>query len=294
MDYSSLLRQAIDLHVHVGPEVIPRKFTVPELIAYETGKLAGIGVKNHFFPTAAMAPRSSDGSFIINSVVLNHYVGGFNPDVIRASAALSERPIVVWFPTLHAKSFLESHEYEIPGEWIDPALRRKIRIRESKDIAGLSVRDARGELKKEVRDVLSAIKECDAILATGHLSWQESRLLVRVAARDIGIKRMIVTHPIYQKITMPIEIQQELASMGALMEHSYSMYAIDKIPIDDIVLQIREVGVRHCILSSDVGQTFSKSPSESLADFISLLEQKGITEDEIRTMLVRNPTRLIQ
>ena len=54
MDYRKILQQAIDLHIHIGPEIIPRKFTLPELVDYEKGKLRGVGVKNHFFPTIAM------------------------------------------------------------------------------------------------------------------------------------------------------------------------------------------------------------------------------------------------
>src|SRR3989344_2007451 len=102
-----------------------------------------------------------------------------------------------------------------------------------------------------------------------------------------------VLPPNYRKIDMPIEVQKELAGLGALMEQCISMYSIDKISIDKIAKQIREVGAKNCILSSDVGQTFSKSPSEALADFITLLEVEGITEDEIKIMLIHNPGRLV-
>ena len=54
MNYREILGQTIDLHVHIGPEIIPRKFTLPKLLDYEKGKLKGVGVKNHFFPTVGM------------------------------------------------------------------------------------------------------------------------------------------------------------------------------------------------------------------------------------------------
>lgn len=296
MNYQEILRQAIDLHIHVGPEVIPRKFTLPELVAYERGKLGGAGVKNHFFPTIAMGgliEQDKDDFIIINSVVLNRYVGGFNPDIIKASAELSERPIIVWFPTLHTEKFLQSQETEIPEEWIDPKLRERVKLRQSKDVKPLDILDSEGEIVAEVKKVLNAIKEQSAILATGHLSWQDSCELVKFASNEPGIKKIIITHPIYQKIDMPISIQKELAQLGALIEQCYSMYSIDKIPIQKIAEQIKEVGAENCILSSDVGQVFSKSPSESLADFISLLLSAGITEGEIEMMLVENPRKLV-
>jgi len=296
MNCQKIIKQAIDLHVHIGPEIIPRKFTLPGLIEYEKGKLKGIGVKNHFFPTAAMAkPSAKNGfPFIVHSVVLNHYAGGFNQDIIRASSELSGRPIIVWFPTLHAEKFLRSQKFEIPEEWVDLKMRRKLKLRLTEGIKPLSIFSGNKAISEEAKGVLRAIKENNAILATGHLSWQESRELVKFAVKTSRIKKIIITHPIYQKINMPIEIQKELASLGAKIEHCYSMHSIDKIAISKIIGQIKKVGANNCILSSDAGQVFSKSPSESLVDFISLLNQKGITENEIKTMLIKNPARLVR
>lgn len=294
MGYQKILQQAIDLHVHIGPEIIPRKFTLSKLLNYEKGKLKGIGVKNHFFPTVVMGNDFGVDKrpFIINSIVLNRYVGGFNPDAIHASARLSEKPIIVWFPTLHSESFLKGQRFEIPKEWVDS--RFEVELRPTENIKPLSVLDKKGIVTREVKNVLNSIKECNAILATGHLSWRESYQLVEFATKEVGLKKIIITHPIYQKIDMPVGVQKKLVKMGAVIEHCYSMYSIDKIPVDKIARQIKKVGANHCILSSDVGQSFSKSPSESLVDFIFLLEREGITRDEIKAMLVDNPSKLLQ
>jgi|SRR3989344_1236667 len=294
MNYEGILKQAIDLHIHIGPEIIPRKFTLPELLEYEKGKLKGMGVKNHFFPTIAMNPRADDDlPLIVNSVVLNRYVGGFNADIVRASAELSDNPIIVWFPTLHAEKFLNSQEFEIPKEWVDPKMREKLKLRPAKEVKPLYIFDEKKQISQEVEAVLRTIKECNAILATGHLSSEEAYALVKFAIEKVGIKKVILTHPIYQKIDMPIAIQKELAGLGAFIEHCYSMYSIDEIPMQKIAQQIKEVGAENCILSSDVGQLFSKSPSEALADFILLLEKEGITEEEMKRMLIENPGGLI-
>ena len=296
MDYKKIIQNAIDLHVHIGPEIIPRKFTLSQLLEYEKGKLKGVGVKNHFFPTIpAGSGHDLDGyPLVIHSVVLNRYSGGFNSEIVRASAELSKKPIIVWFPTLHTKKFIDSQELEIPKEWIDPKLAEQIRLRPASAIIPLAILDDSGLIKKEVQEVLRTIKEFDAILATGHLSWEESVALVQFAKEAVGIEKIIITHPIYQKISMPIDVQKKLIQMGALIEHCYSMHTIDKIPIADIATQIKQVGSENCILSSDVGQIFSKSPSEALTDFIELLEQEGLAEDEIKSMLIDNPSRLIE
>jgi len=292
MKYKKILQQSIDLHIHVGPEIIPRKFDLSKLLKLEKGRLKGVGVKNHFFATSSMTRplENKKCPFVVDSVVLNNYVGGFNPDIIYASAQLSSRPIIVWFPTLSAKNFLKGEQFEIPSEWIG---NNKIKNRKVNEIKGLSTWNRKGEISREVKRVLLAIKKIGAILATGHISWQESRELVNCATKEFGIKKIIITHPIYQRINMPIRVQKELFNKGAFIEQCYSMYSIDKIPITKIANQIKAVGAKNCILTSDVGQKFSESPSEALGDFIALLRREGITEREIKQMVIINPSYLI-
>src|SRR3989344_6978994 len=161
MNYKKILKQSIDLHVHIGPEIIPRKFTLSELIDCERGKLKGVGLKNHFFSTAGMARSSpQDGDpFVVDSVVLNSYVGGFNADIIRASAELSEKHIIVWFPTLNAEAFLRRQKFEIAEEWIDAKVQRTIKLRPAEKIKALFIFDDERKISKEVISVLSAVKE---------------------------------------------------------------------------------------------------------------------------------------
>jgi hypothetical protein len=124
------------------------------------------------------------------------------------------------------------------------------------------------------------------------VSWQEAVSVVNKAVK-LGLTKCIVTHPIYERINFPIEEQIKLAKLGAKMEHCFSMYSIDKIPVRRIAHQIKAVGAENCIVSSDVGQTFSPTPSEALALFADLLVSEGITENELRIMMVANPRVLL-
>ena len=93
---------------------------------------------------------------------------------------------------------------------------------------------------------------------------------------------------------MPIKVQKQLANLGAMIELCYSMYSIDKIPMEKIAKQIEEVGPSNCVLSSDVGQKFSPSPSKALYDFACKLHGLGISLDDLEIMLVKNTNELIQ
>ena len=237
---------------------------------------AMFGVKSHAFPLPG-------NDRIIGSVVLNNHVGGLNADAVAACAAASSRPIVVWFPTISAENHLNKSEYEIRPEWGARISRR------SEDVAGIRV-EKDGALTESACCVLRTILDCGAILATGHLSWQESRVVVREAVGR-GIKKIVITHPIYQLIDMPIDVQKELARY-AYIEHTYSMVSIDRLPVEKIAEQMNAVGPNRCIMTSDVGQPFSPSPAEALRRFADLLKQQGIADADISTMLVKNPRRL--
>lgn len=284
-----IIRQAIDIHLHVGPEIIPRKYTAESFAMAEAGNIGGAVLKNHFYPTQPFvnAIRKKGSIQLFGGIVLNNSVGGLNPEAVYSSAFLSEKPIMVWFPTINAENFLKKSAWEIAPEWVK---KKGFVAQKAKDVNPVIV-SQKNKLTKGTLAVLQMIKKCNAVLATGHISWQES-MLVTNEAKKIGIKNIVITHPIYKRIDIPIDRQKELAKKGCFIEQSYSMYAIDKIPIDKIVKQIKNVGYESVILSSDVGQTFSPSPSDALYRFGRLLLTKGIKENELFTMMVKNPKKL--
>lgn len=283
-----IIKQTIDIHYHVGPEIIPRKFDVEQLIEKEEGKIGGFVLKNHFYPTRTMAinPKNSKMK-LFGGIVLNNFVGGLNPEAVYASALLDPSPIMVWFPTINAENFLKKSEYEIAPEWIRS---NSFSARKTKNINAVRIAEDRA-LTQKTLDVLKMIKQCNAILATGHISWEESKMLTK-KARRMGIQ-VVTTHPIYQRINMPVKIQKELAEKGCFIEQSYSMYSIDKIPIKKIAQQITIVGSKSVILSSDMGQSFSPPASVALKRFCKLLMKEGVELDELYTMLVTNPKKLL-
>src|SRR3989344_4762179 len=170
------VKSFIDLHVHIGPDILPRKFTVSKLIKEQKGKIRGIALKNHLYPTMPLIKsENTDELLLIGSVTLNNYIGGLNSDAIYASAKISELPIIVWFPTINADNFLKQSKYEIPPEWVGKGFKSRL----SKEVKGIKIVNGDGRLTKDTVKVLEAIRENDCILATGHVSWQEAEILVK-------------------------------------------------------------------------------------------------------------------
>ena len=285
-----IVQQAIDIHVHIGPEIIPRKYTTQELIRCEEGKIKGMVLKNHFYPSSPFIAESKLKTklMLFGSIVLNNYVGGLNPEAIYAASLLLNTPLIVFFPTTNASNFLKKTDYEIAPEWVQ---RDDFTARRSSTIAGIWILK-NNQLTKSTIEVLKSIKKTKSILATGHISAYETERLVEEAIKR-SIKKIVITHPIYQKIDMSVAMQKKLSAKGCFIEICYSMYSIDKISISKIARQIRDIGIKNVILSSDVGQSFSPSPSEALKNFVKLLLNENFTYEDVCQMIVVNPTNLL-
>lgn len=290
MKIDKIIKVAVDTHFHIGPEIIPRKYNVETLVKNEAGKIRAIVLKNHFYPTIPLinSIKQNKRLKLIGSIVLNNFVGGLNPEAIYAQTLLTNKPFIVWFPTIHAYNFLENNKYEVPPEWVGG---QDFQAREPSKIKPVVVVKNK-KLVKNAIDVLNMIKQYSLVLATGHLSWKESAILIEYALQ-LGIKKIIITHPIYQSIGMPLDVQKRFADAGCYIEQSYSMYSIDKIPLDKIAEQINYVGADSVILSSDMGQVFSPSSSEGLAQFANKLCNFKFTDRELKRMLINNPQRLL-
>lgn len=71
------------------------------------------------------------------------------------------------------------------------------------------------------------------------------------------------------------------------------MPAWQSVSLEEMAKSIREVGPWHCVLGTDFGQLHHPPPAEGLRVFIQMLLERGITPDEIRTMVATNPARLL-
>jgi hypothetical protein len=95
----------IDLHVHAGPDVRPRKMSGLELArAARAAGMRGFLFKNHHAPTAISAGvlrEAVPGLAVFGGVALNRSVGGLNPEAVEA--ALRMGAAAVWLPTLDAE-----------------------------------------------------------------------------------------------------------------------------------------------------------------------------------------------
>jgi len=65
------------------------------------------------------------------------------------------------------------------------------------------------------------------------------------------------------------------------------------LSLQQMVASIRAIGPAHCILATDFGQLHHPMPPEGMRMFVQMLLEQGITSEDIRTMVVENPARLL-
>ena len=255
-----LMEDAVDIHVHFAPD--PKVERRCDAIGVaESAKSMGMrGVvllKSHEYPTHPVAYTVSKmvpGISLIGGITLDVEVGGLNPMAVEASANMGAR--VVWMPTFSAR--------------VD-------RQRQGLD-GGIYLLDDGGRLLPEVYPILEIIKQHDMVLATGHISTQESMVLVD-EARNLGIHRIVVTHGSTMSFWtgMTVEDMKALADKGAFIEHCIHImmpltFRLSPAELGDM---LQAIGPEHCIISTDFGQAYHPIPPEGLRMGIATLLQAG-------------------
>jgi hypothetical protein len=291
---ATVLQGAVDLHVHPAPSPLPRRMD-----AVDAAQLAGeagfeaIVVKSHHHSTVTDVLalgrdglNNSSGPRVYGGVALNSAVGGLNPHAVDLALKLGGR--IVWFPTIASPQHIAHHRAH-PGLKF-PKLAVKLQPEEPVDVFGED-----GALRPEVHHILESIAEADAILASGHMA-PASITAVFEAAREIGVRRMLVNHPNFV-IEASYEDARRWVGLGAVIEHSLCMYdeesSFHNWDVDTLVQWIEAVGAEHSTLGSDLGQMENPLPTDSFRKIVGRLLERGMTERDVRRMVCENPRALL-
>jgi hypothetical protein len=146
-----------------------------------------------------------------------------------------------------------------------------------------------------VEEILQAISQSNCILGTGHLSPEETSMLVDAATR-LNVQKILVTHPEWGPTYHSIEAQINLSRRGnVFFERCFvsTTHLCGCVPFETIERAIAETGVKHTVLSTDLGQSETPPPADGLRLYAERLRSTGFSVDQIRTMMKANPERLL-
>jgi hypothetical protein len=272
-----ILKGAIDLHAHFGPDSYGRQWDAFEIARLAKARgMRGIVLKNHWVESAGTAflvrkHASSRGLEVFGALALNAPEGGINPDAIRYFVDVEGGAArIIWMPT-------HDSEHEV-------SYMRETRpfVRVSKD----------GVLIPEVLQVIDLIAKHRLTLATGHVTPKEA-LMILAEAKARGVEHMIVTHPgLGPMFTDPTidELKQAVALGGHIEIVAPTLWGRSR---DKMIEMIRTLGPQNCFVSSDSGLVGTPNHPDALVMAIRELRKAGFSEADLDLMFRRTPAKLI-
>jgi hypothetical protein len=289
------IQGAYDLQVHVAPDVIERRTDDVDLARdFLRLGLRGFVLKSHYVPTAERAQvvsRAVPEIEAYGAIALNHSVGGLNPVAVEIAGRSGNK--IVWMPTVDAAN-------ETAGRPDGGSAKLPFWAQIQREIAAagitrppITVLDGSGRISEDTRRCLELIAKHNMILATGHLGRHEIFPLVH-AARESGVKKIVVTHAEFPSQNLSAAEQRELTSMGAIIEHCFTTFHTNKATWESVFANVRHSGVENSLLSTDLGQKINPPVAEGFAMFAQKFLEAGFSVDEIRKMAVSNAENLLK
>jgi hypothetical protein len=283
-----------DLQVHVAPDVIERRIDDLDLAKeFLAHGLKGFVLKSHYAPTyerAKVVTKASPGIKAFGAITLNHSVGGLNPVALEIAGRSGNK--IVWMPTVDAAN-------ETAGRSDGPTDKLPFWAKIQRELSAtgiapppLTVLGSDGKVNDAAKRCLELIGKHDMILATGHLGKKEIHALVKTA-KEMGLKRVLVTHAEFPSQNMTAQEQLEVANLGAMIEHCFTTMHTNKAPWEAYFDSVRKVGPERVVLSTDLGQTINPPVAEGFAMFAQKMLDAGFSSADVRRMTVTNPTALV-
>ncbi|MFT4011264.1 MAG: DUF6282 family protein, partial [Nocardioidaceae bacterium] len=218
---------------------------------------------------------SAVGRGAVGGIVLNSAVGGANPDAVEVAARLGGR--VVWMPTVSSATHKAGES--------NPELR----VHQGFELSLVPVFEDR-RLLGRWHDVLDVVAEHDLVLASGHLSADETCSLFAEASRR-GVERLLVNHPMMAFLGWNEEARRLLLSVDARLElailpdilggaaHS-SMSLLEQYPHELLVF------------GADLGHAHYPSPAQAIPTWLRDLERRA-GEDAAKAIVSTNGRTLL-
>ncbi|WP_029201097.1 DUF6282 family protein [Oribacterium sp. NK2B42] len=279
------LKGICDMHVHTNPDLRTRAYNDLQLAdaAVRVGARA-IVIKSHLGFTVNRAAIANEyvkrvygentGFTMYGGVVMNKVIGGVNPEAVEKGLKLGAKEI--WLPTQSAKRHLEKMGQN-PADGIE------------------LVRD--GKVIPELIDVFKLVKDYDVALGTAHVSPEEAFTVVE-AARDAGVKKIIITHPEWWVCDYSIEDQIRLVKdYDVILERCYAQNMGKGQPyhlnLKENAELIKEVGYEHVMVDTDGGQVENPDWETEMYEYMHYLVEYGIPIEHVYHMTKTIPYRLL-
>ena len=245
-----------DTHIHTSPDIKPRLQTdIEAVLSAKEEKMHSIVLKSHHEPTSGRAIIASE---VTRFPVFGGVVLNNSVGGLNPAAVKASAEIggkFVWFPTV-SYSTMEM-------DWV------------------------------KIEEILHLVAENNMVIGTGHLKPSDIFSLIDMA-KNLGIWRIIINHPLTGVVGANIDEQKEMAKY-AYLEHCFVACMEMHDNIDPMIIRdsIKEIGAKRCLMATDFGQIHNPLPVNGLKMFINAMFEYGVSMDEISLMCCVNPQKLM-
>jgi len=315
-----LLKGTIDIHVHAGPHLVSSPRSVDPVEAALQAKEAGMAaivymdVFEMSTGTAWIVSRVVPGFKVFGGIILNTVYGGMNPRAVKTAIFYGSGARFVSFGAHSTVHQAHKEAQLIDGKYV-LHIDRFPKFVEEEVSRCISI-PLDGKLSPPFKEILELIASNPHVyLVTGHVSTAEALKLIDYA-RDYDIKKVVVSSAVVGEMS---EDQRKKAVLhGAFLEVEFGRFSHTAVipkthyyvepewksssrrnpeivagGIKLVADQIRQLGAKHFIFSTDLGVYSAPPPVEGMRELIASLLDLEFSEEEIHLMTKHNPAALI-
>jgi hypothetical protein len=315
----SLLKGAIDIHVHAGPHIFSSPRRVDPFQAAIQARDAGMqsivfmDVFQMSNGTSWLVNRIVPDFKVYGGLILNTVYGGMNPRAVKTAIRYGDGAKYISFGA-HSTYYQAARE----GRVIDGEFKSLTELypefqKELDKCIKIPITESPDENLDEILRLIAANPKIYMI--TGHTSVNEAMRLIELA-EDYKIENTIVSSAVVKEAS--IDQLQIMIDKGAFIEYTLAAYThTTSIPkthyyvereyasIDEgmsgeisggiklVAEQIGKIGAENCIICTDFGVYTLPTPVEGLREFIACLLDLGISPEDISKMVKSNPEKLL-
>jgi hypothetical protein len=314
------MKGTIDIHVHAGPHLISSPRAADPVEAALQAKEAGMAALVYMdvfemsTGTAWIVSRVVPDFKVFGGIILNTVYGGMNPRAVKTAIYYGSGARFVSFGAHSTVHQARKESQLIDGKFVLHVDRFPKFVEE--EVSRCISIPLDGKLSPAFKEILDLIAANPHIyLLTGHVSPAEALKLIEYG-KDYGIKKMVVSSAAVGEMT--IDQMRTAASQGAFLELEFGRFSHTAVipkthyyvepewksssrrnpeivagGIKLVADQIRQVGAKNFIFSTDLGVYSAPPPVEGMRELIACLLDLEFSEEEIQLMTRFNPAALL-
>ena len=319
-----LFKGAVDLHIHTDPSFMQR--TADAISCASEAASVGMRAvcyKDHHLGTVQEAwlankyykridtpfAKTETPFTAYGSYCMNNSQGGYDPYTLETALRFGAKQI--YGPTVSSGNQHPMEHTAAQGKDAGSFMPMKLKPISEFELS-VYENGVDGEVSSRLKDCLALIRDYDVIFSTGHLSYDDSYAVVKVA-KEMGCKKLLLTHFDVLRTSLTYTepyTKRSLEELGEVQKAGdcfveycisnklYGLHAKDANPYHEVPDEYRSACLRYfgpdlIVHGTDNGSSFYPRIVEEYALIFDDLIKFGFSDADIRKMTSTNACALL-